>query len=233
MCLVLCLICPTSGYYGKPKCNLDLPSHSQTMIKNEKTWQTDYISSACRRNGKNSRVDQPRQIRELESSDRAALECYLERRWHEMPQSERSQIIKDFLKWLEAKTKQGGATLQQCTKHIQVEITDMGAEEKGVQNTWKTARKQDWYTRNEWGSKSQTTGKIGYRERSHESSTQIHTRTHNLLKLSSYASMPRCGSTLHFRSGLRNCATVAKHRDGCAAAVGSDSAIGITLITII
>jgi predicted transcriptional regulator len=47
-----------------------------------------------------------------------------------MPQSERSQIIKEFLKWLEAKTKQGGATLQQCVKHIQVEITEMGAEEK-------------------------------------------------------------------------------------------------------
>jgi predicted transcriptional regulator len=47
-----------------------------------------------------------------------------------MPQSERSQIIKEFLKWLEAKTKQDGATLQQSVKHIQVEITEMGAEEK-------------------------------------------------------------------------------------------------------
>ena len=31
---------------------------------------------------------------------------------------------------MEAKTKQGGATLQQCVRHIQVEITEMGAEEK-------------------------------------------------------------------------------------------------------
>lgn len=47
-----------------------------------------------------------------------------------MPQSERSQIIKEFLRWIEAKTKQGGASLQECIKHIQVEITEMGAEEK-------------------------------------------------------------------------------------------------------
>lgn len=47
-----------------------------------------------------------------------------------MPQSERSQIIKAFLKWIEAKTKKGGASLTECIKHIQVEITEMGAEEK-------------------------------------------------------------------------------------------------------
>ena len=44
-----------------------------------------------------------------------------------MPQSERSQIIKAFLKWIEAKTKKGGASLRECIKHIQVEITEMGA----------------------------------------------------------------------------------------------------------
>ena len=50
-----------------------------------------------------------------------------------MPQSERSQIIKEFLRWLEAKTKRGGATYRDCVRHIQVEITDMGAEEKRCQ----------------------------------------------------------------------------------------------------
>jgi len=47
-----------------------------------------------------------------------------------LPQSERANIIKDFLKWLEAKTKLGGASYRECIRHIQVEITDMGAEEK-------------------------------------------------------------------------------------------------------
>ena len=47
-----------------------------------------------------------------------------------MPQSERSQIIKEFLRWLKAKTKHGGASYQECIRHIQVEITEMGAEEK-------------------------------------------------------------------------------------------------------
>jgi len=47
-----------------------------------------------------------------------------------MPQSERSQIIKEFLRWIEAKTKQDGALFQECLRHIQLEITEMGAEEK-------------------------------------------------------------------------------------------------------
>ena len=47
-----------------------------------------------------------------------------------MPQSERSQIIKEFLRWMEAKTKQGGASIRASVRHIQVEITEMGAEEK-------------------------------------------------------------------------------------------------------
>jgi len=46
----------------------------------------------------------------------------------EMPQSERSEIIKEFLQWLGAKTKKGGATRNECVRHIQVEITMMGAE---------------------------------------------------------------------------------------------------------
>jgi len=47
-----------------------------------------------------------------------------------VPQSERSLIIKEFLRWIEAKTKQGGASYQECIRHIQLEITEMGAEEK-------------------------------------------------------------------------------------------------------
>ena len=50
-----------------------------------------------------------------------------------MPQSERSKIMKEFLRWLEAKSKHGGASYRDCVRHIQVEITDMGAEEKRCQ----------------------------------------------------------------------------------------------------
>lgn len=44
-----------------------------------------------------------------------------------MPQSERSEIIKEFLLWFEAKTKQGGAHIKEMVSHIQIEITNMGA----------------------------------------------------------------------------------------------------------
>ena len=47
-----------------------------------------------------------------------------------MPQSERSQIIKEFLKWIEAKSQKSGASLQECVYHIELEITDMGATKK-------------------------------------------------------------------------------------------------------
>lgn len=47
-----------------------------------------------------------------------------------MPQGERSETIKQFLKWLNAKSKQGGASRQECINHMHVEITDMGAEAK-------------------------------------------------------------------------------------------------------
>ena len=45
-----------------------------------------------------------------------------------MPQSERSETIKQFLKWLNAKSKQGGASRRECIDHLHIEITDMGAE---------------------------------------------------------------------------------------------------------
>lgn len=60
-----------------------------------------------------------------------------------MPQSERSQIIKELLKWLAAKTKQGGASYQECIKHIQVEITEMGAEEKRCKKYLKDCQKAE------------------------------------------------------------------------------------------
>lgn len=59
----------------------------------------------------------------------------------EMPQSERSTIIKEFLKWLDAKTKTGGATLGECFRHIQIEITDMGAREQTCRSYLKDLQK--------------------------------------------------------------------------------------------
>jgi hypothetical protein len=48
-----------------------------------------------------------------------------------MPQSERSQIIIEFLRWLNAKGKKDrGATLKEAVHHIEVEITNMGATTK-------------------------------------------------------------------------------------------------------
>ena len=47
-----------------------------------------------------------------------------------MPQSERSETIKQFLKWLNAKSKQSGASRQECINHMHIEITNMGAEPK-------------------------------------------------------------------------------------------------------
>jgi len=47
-----------------------------------------------------------------------------------MPQSERSQIIKAFLVWLEAKSKGSGATIQQCINYIIIEVTEMGSTQK-------------------------------------------------------------------------------------------------------
>ena len=44
-----------------------------------------------------------------------------------MPQSERSKIIKELLRWLKAKTKGGGATRLECVRWIQLEVTEMGA----------------------------------------------------------------------------------------------------------
>ena len=50
-----------------------------------------------------------------------------------MPQSERSQTIKDMLKWLYAKTKKdGGAKLNEILHHVTLEITEMGATERTV-----------------------------------------------------------------------------------------------------
>ena len=47
-----------------------------------------------------------------------------------MPQAERAETIKEFLRWLEAKSKRGGASTQECIKHLQTEITQMGAKKQ-------------------------------------------------------------------------------------------------------
>jgi len=61
-----------------------------------------------------------------------------------MPQSERSQIIIEFLKWLAAKSrskKHEGATIQECVQHIEVEITSMGATTKRALSYVKSCQK--------------------------------------------------------------------------------------------
>jgi len=47
-----------------------------------------------------------------------------------MPQSERSRIIIEFLRWLAAKSVKKGATLTECVKVIQTDISKMGASKK-------------------------------------------------------------------------------------------------------
>lgn len=49
-----------------------------------------------------------------------------------MPQSERSQIIKEMLKWLQAKSKKNGATLKEIIDHTQLEISEMGATSRTI-----------------------------------------------------------------------------------------------------
>lgn len=47
-----------------------------------------------------------------------------------MPQPERSGVIKEMLRWLQAKTKRGGAHRKDLIRYIQKEITEMGATPK-------------------------------------------------------------------------------------------------------
>ena len=51
-----------------------------------------------------------------------------------MPQSERSQIMKELLSWLDAKSKGKGkgATLKEIIHHTQLEITDLGASNRTI-----------------------------------------------------------------------------------------------------
>lgn len=52
-----------------------------------------------------------------------------------MPQSERSQIIKEMLMWIVAKTKKdGGASLSLIVRHCESEITNLGATQRTVQS---------------------------------------------------------------------------------------------------
>ena len=48
-----------------------------------------------------------------------------------MPQSERSAIIKEFLKWMQARCRNNnGPTIQECVRFITLEVTEMGATTK-------------------------------------------------------------------------------------------------------
>ena len=47
-----------------------------------------------------------------------------------MPQSERSKIIKDMLVWLSG--QRGGKTIGQIVRHVEIEITDMGASVRTI-----------------------------------------------------------------------------------------------------
>ena len=48
-----------------------------------------------------------------------------------MPQSERSSIIIQFLRWLQGRCKaKNYPNIQECVKHIEIEITSMGATRK-------------------------------------------------------------------------------------------------------
>ena len=56
-----------------------------------------------------------------------------------MPQSERSQIIKEMLMWIAAKTKlDGGVPRAELIRFVQLEITDLGAATKTVEKYLKT-----------------------------------------------------------------------------------------------
>ena len=59
-----------------------------------------------------------------------------------MPQSERSQIMKQLLRWLDAKTtKDNGASTGQTIKHVMSEISTLGATERRAQNYIETLSK--------------------------------------------------------------------------------------------
>ena len=56
-----------------------------------------------------------------------------------MPQSERSQIIKQMLMWIDAKTKKdGGVSLGAIIRHTEREITDLGATSRTVKSYLQT-----------------------------------------------------------------------------------------------
>lgn len=49
-----------------------------------------------------------------------------------MPQSERSQIIKEMLRWIQAKSKKNGATLREIIEYTELEISEMGATHRAI-----------------------------------------------------------------------------------------------------
>jgi len=56
-----------------------------------------------------------------------------------MPQSERSQIIKEMLMWIDARTKlNGGVRRGELIRFVQLEITSLGAATKTVEKYLRT-----------------------------------------------------------------------------------------------
>jgi len=55
-----------------------------------------------------------------------------------MPQSERSQIMKELLRWLSAKSKKRGATTRETVKYVMSEITSLGCSRRTASNYLKT-----------------------------------------------------------------------------------------------
>lgn len=55
-----------------------------------------------------------------------------------MPQSERSNTIKELLKWLNAKSKKEGATLKEIIHHVTLEITELGATDRTIRGYIRT-----------------------------------------------------------------------------------------------
>lgn len=74
--------------------------------------------------------------------ERSALRRFRNRHINgvQMPQSERSQIMKEMLRWLDAKSKSGaGASRSQIINHIVVDITELGCTKARAQGYLKTA----------------------------------------------------------------------------------------------
>lgn len=59
-----------------------------------------------------------------------------------MPQRERTETIREFLLWMEAKSKGSGARIEEIFNHLEVEITDMGATQRTIRDYVSRCRAQ-------------------------------------------------------------------------------------------